>query len=71
MLFTSPILLVTDDALLTVLVFLECPRATGPLGVGGELDPAFTCPSAVLFCPALGVMAKTGRASGVLLARGG
>jgi len=56
---TSPILLAAEDALLTALVFLECPRACGR---SGEIeDPGFTSPSAVLFCPAVEAIEAVGR----------
>lgn len=56
---TSPILLVADDTLLTALVVLEWPRLRGPLGLGGE--GGFTCPSAVLFWPAVDGTVRTVR----------
>lgn len=50
--------LATEETLLVVLVFLEWPRLCGLVG-DMELV-AFTCPSAVLFCPAVGATISLG-----------
>ena len=54
---TSPILLLAEEILLIALVFLEWPRTCGLVGESTD----FTCPSAVLLCPAVGAIRRLGR----------
>ena len=62
-LFTSPILLLVVEAVLTALVFLECPRALDPCGLVGDLNR----PSAVLLWPAVTASDKFGRDADVFV----